>query len=432
MITLPSGLRVLMVPMPSSESVTLTVWVKTGSRNEEKRTSGISHFLEHMVFKGSKKRPSAKEISEVVDSIGGEFNAATSKDWTNFFIKCRNANLDTAFDVLSNMVLAPLLEEAEIEREKGTIIQEIAMYEDTPVAKIGDVFEELAFEGNPLGWDTAGTAKSVKRITKSDFERYREIHYRPENMLITVAGGIGETVVLALVKKYFDKILLPQGGVKARGHLAGAKFEGKQEKPQVKIKTKGSDQAHFIIGFMGDGRNYDSVNNGKNRYAQGILGTILGGGMSSRLFIEVRERRGLAYAVKTGIERYQETGYISTYIGTDPKKVEEAIAVTLEQYYGIKNYKLKIKNSELAKAKEYLKGHLALALEDTSAVNSFFGEQAMFLDRILTPEEIYKKVDEVTLDDVYAEAKRLFVPQRLNLAVIGPYKEESKFVKLLK
>ena len=165
---LSSGLRVLTVPMPSSESVTLTIWVKTGSRNEDKRIGGISHFLEHMVFKGSKKRPTACKISEVVDSIGGEFNAATSKDWTNFYIKCRNAHVETAMDVLSDMVLRPLLLKEEIEKEKGTILQEIAMYEDTPTAKIGDVFEELVFEGNPLGWDTAGTAESVKRIAKNE------------------------------------------------------------------------------------------------------------------------------------------------------------------------------------------------------------------------------------------------------------------------
>lgn len=421
--TLPTGLRVFTVTMPGSESVTLTVWVKTGSRNEEREMSGISHFLEHMVFKGSKKRPSAREISEVVDSIGGEFNAATSKDWTNFYIKCRNAHFKTAIDVLSDMVLRPLLLEKEIEREKGTILQEISMYEDTPTAKIGDVFEELVFEGNPLGWDTAGTAKSVKLITKNDFLRYRGIHYGPENMLITVAGGIKEKEVLDLVRKYFGELQTE----KIPERQTSKKFKGEQRKPRIKIKTKESDQAHFIIGFMGDGRNY------KNRYAQGVLATILGGGMSSRLFIEVRERRGLAYAVKTGVERYQETGYVSTYIGTDPKKVDEAVKVTLDQYYGlVSSIKYPVSSMELAKAKEYLKGHLALALEDTSAVNSFFGEQALFLSDILTPEEIYKKVDSVTIEDVYAEAKRLFVPEKLNLAIIGPFKNESKFVKLLR
>lgn len=417
---LPSGLQIVTVPIVSSESVTLTVWVKTGSRNEDEKIGGISHFLEHMVFKGSKKRPTASEISEVVDSIGGEFNAATSKDWTNFYIKCRNAHLETAVDVLSDMVLRPLLLETEIEKEKGTILQEIAMYEDTPTAKIGDVFEELAFLGNSLGWDTAGTAKSVKQITKNDFLSYRKSYYYPENMLVTVAGGVAENRTLKLVEKYFRKFETLNSKLETI-----SKFKTTQKNPKVKVRTKDSDQAHFIIGFMGDGRNY------KNRYAQGVLATILGGGMSSRLFIEVRERRGLAYAVKTGIERYQETGYVSTYIGTDPKKVDECVKVTLDQYYGISSRQFPISSVELKKAKEYLKGHLALALEDTSAVNSFFGEQVMFLDQILTPEEIYKKIDAVRVEEVYSEAKRLFVPERLNLAVIGPYKNETKFKKLL-
>jgi len=248
-----NGLRVLTVPMPQSESATLTVWVKTGSRNENKKVGGISHFF---------------EISEVVDSIGGEFNAATSKDWTNFYIKTRNANLDVAFDVLSDMVLNPILKEEEIKREKGTILQEIAMYEDTPVAKIGDVFEELAFEGNSLGWDTAGTADSVKRIIKNDFLSYRKLYYYPENMLVTLSGGISGKKSLELARRYFEKNLLTHLGSEL-GLSRGGLFESVQDKPQVKIKTKQTDQCHFILGFMGDGRNY------KNRYAQGVLATIL-------------------------------------------------------------------------------------------------------------------------------------------------------------
>ncbi len=198
---LSSGLRVLTVPMPNLESATVTVWVKTGSRNEEEGIGGISHFLEHMVFKGSKKRPTAKEISGAVDAIGGEFNAGTSKDWTNFYIKTSVSNLETAFDVLADMLLRPLLREKEIETEKGTILQEIAMYEDTPTAKIGEVFENVIFAGNSLAKDTVGTPQTVKNITKEDFVRYRKVHYYPENMLISVAGGVSENKALGLVKK---------------------------------------------------------------------------------------------------------------------------------------------------------------------------------------------------------------------------------------
>jgi predicted Zn-dependent peptidase len=418
---LPSGLRVLAVPMANLESVTVTVWVKTGSRNEEEKVGGISHFLEHMVFKGSAKRPSAKEISVAVDSIGGEFNAGTSKDWTNFYIKTSVNNLETAFDVLSDMVLNPLLKTDEIEREKGTIIQEIAMYEDTPMVKVGEVFENLIFAGNTLSWDTAGTPKTVKNITRDDFLRYRKMHYYSENMLVSVAGGVSEEKALELVKKYFADIKKSSSPEYKYQH-----FETKQKLPQIKLKTKKEEQAHFILGFMADGRKY------KGRYAQGLLSAVLGGGMSSRLWVEVRERRGLAYAVRTSVDRYLETGYIGTYAGVDPKRVDEAIKVILDQLYGITSGKYPITIKELKDFKEFLKGRSALALEDTKMVSDFFSDQVLFMDHVLTPKEVFKKVDEVSLDEINFEAGRLFIPSRLNLAIIGNYNDEAKFKKLLR
>lgn len=419
--TLSTGLKLLIVPMQGLESVTVTVWVKTGSRNEEAKTNGISHFLEHMVFKGSKKRPSAKAISEVVDSIGGEFNAGTSKDWTNFYIKTRVGNLETAMDVLADMVLDPLLKSEEIEREKGTIIQEIAMYEDTPMMHIGEVFEELAFSGNSLGWDTAGTPKTVKAISRNDFLRYRDIYYHPEAMMVSVVGGVSEEKARILVEKYFRSLAPFKGET-----FKGQEFIGKQTAPQFKLQTKKAEQAHLIMGFMSEGRGYPG------RFAQSILSTILGGGMSSRMFIEVRERRGLAYSIHTGMDRYQEVGYLSTYAGVDVNKADEAIAVILKQYYGIGSGQFPISNEELKKAKEYLKGHLALALEDTKDVTSFFVEQALFVKEILTPEEVYKQVDKITVEEVLSEAKKLFISSKLNLAIIGPFKDREKFVQLLK
>ena len=417
---LSSGLNLLTVSMPSLESVTVTVWVKTGSRYEEIKINGISHFLEHMVFKGSQKRPSAKAISEVVDSIGGEFNAGTAKDWTNFYIKTRVGNLDLAMDVLSDMVLNPLLKSEEIEREKGTIIQEIAMYEDTPMMHIGDVFEELVFEGNPLGRDIAGTPKTVKGIKREDFLEYRKLHYHPDQMMVSIVGGVTEEKGRTLVEKYFGSLTPFKDTV-----FKGKEFRSKQSNPQFKLQTKKAEQAHLIMGFMSEGRNYEG------RFAQSLLAVILGGGMSSRMFTEVRERRGLAYSIHTGVERYQEIGYLSTYAGVDVTKADLAVAVILEQYYGISNNQFPISNEEFKKAKEFLKGHLALSLEDTKDVTSFFADQAMFADEVLTPEEIYKKVDKVKISDIMSEAKKLFVPERLNLAIIGPFKDKEKFVQLL-
>ena len=418
---LDNGIRIMTVPMTSLESVTTTVWVKTGSRNEDKDINGISHFLEHMVFKGSQKRPGAKLISEAVDSIGGEFNAATNKDWTNFYIKSRPENLETAMDVLSDMVLRPILDEKEIEREKGTIVQELNMYEDTPMIKINDVFEELIFSNSSLGWDVGGVEKTVRNIKKSDFVRYRDIHYYPENMMVSISGGVDEKRAISLATKYFGDF-----GAKKMSKFRHEEFKNKQKYPKLKVKNKKNEQAHFILGFTADGRNY------KNKYVQAVLSTILGGGMSSRLFIEVRERRGLAYSVRNFIERYQEIGYIGTYAGVDPGKIDEAIKIILDEHYKIVNRKSKILNQELRKAKEYLKGHLALGLEDTQAVGEFFAFQELFSSKVKTPDEIYKAVDKVTIEDVYKEAKRLFVPSHLNLTIIGPYNDEEKFKKLLK
>lgn len=416
---LANGLRIITVSIPTLKSATITVWVKTGSRFEEKNVNGISHFLEHMVFKGSKKRPTALEIAEAVDALGGEFNAGTSKEWTNFYIKARAANIDTAFDVLSDMVLAPILDAEEIEKEKGVIVEEIAMYEDTPMIKIGDVFEQLIFEGNSLGWDIVGTPKSVKGVKRKDFVGFREKHYFAGNILITAAGGVSKAEVLKLAKKYFGKLSPGEKGSKTKG------FAARQKKPQVKLHPKKKEQAHFILGFLGNPRGYP------DRFTEAVLASILGGGMSSRLFSEIREKRGLAYAVKTSVDRYVDTGHFSTYAGVDIKRIDEAIKVALREHYGLASGKRPISKTELKKAKEYVKGHLALALEDTKNVNAFFGEQELFLRKTETPEGVFAKIDKVSIEDVLRVAKKLFVPEKLNLAIIGPYKSQEHFEKLL-
>jgi predicted Zn-dependent peptidase len=417
---LSNGLRVITVPMPALASVTVTVWVKTGSRNEDAKTSGISHFLEHMTFKGSPKRPSAKDISEAVDAIGGEMNAGTSKEWTDFYIKTRAQNLDIAMDVLSDMVINPLIDAKEIEREKGVIVEEIAMYEDTPMMHIGDVFEQLIFKGNPLGWDTTGSAKTVKSITRADFIEYRKMHYFTDNLLLTVSGGITEKEAIKLAEKYFSQI------TPTSPRLRGAsRFQSDQKHPEVLLYSQKKEQAHLIIGFRGNARNY------KYRYAEAVLSAILGAGMSSRMFIEVRERRGLAYSVRTSVDRYMDTGYLATYAGVDPGKATEAIKVIMEQYLGISSGQFPVSSVELKKAKEIIKGHIALALEDTRAINDFYGEDELFGTGNESPEEVFAKVDKVTIEEVVAEAKKLFKPEKLNLAIIGPFKDKEKFVKLL-
>lgn len=415
---LSNGLRVLTVSLPSMKSSAITVWVKTGSRNETKKIGGISHFLEHMVFKGSQKRPSAKEIAVVIDSIGGEFNAGTHKEWTNFYIKARNEVVSTAFDVLSDMVLNPILKSEDIEREKGVILEELAMYEDTPMFKIGDIFDNLIYKGSSLGRDIIGTRDSIKSVKREDFVRYRKIHYGIDNLLITVAGGVKERGVLELAEKYF-------GSLENNNKEKVEKYKNDQKKPRVLLCSKNNEQAHLILGFLGG-----QMGN-KDRFIESVLSVILGQGMSSRLFTEVREKRGLAYSVKTTVDRYTDAGYIGTYAGVDTKRIDEAIKVILDEHYELAFNKNIISENELKKAKEYIKGHLALSLENTGAVGSFFGIGELLLGKIETPEDVFKGIDKVTIDDVLRVAKKFFVPERLNLAIIGPYKDQERFEKLI-
>ncbi len=417
---LSNGLKLLTVPMPASESATLTVWVKTGSRNEDKEKLGISHFLEHMVFKGSKKYPTMKELFENFDEMGAEHNAGTSKEWTNFYVKLPVADIERGFDILSDVVLRPLLDPKEARREKNVIFEEMKMITDAPMRHIGDVFEELIYAGHPIGLDIIGTKKSMNSIKRDDFVSYRKKHYQSSNMLVSVAGGVKENQMVKLTEKYFSEV------PNAKPEMSNNKFTTLQDKPQIRIKHKKTDQAHFMLGFLADGRNY------KNKYSQAVLSTILGGGASSRLFTEVRERRGLAYAVSGFMDRYSDTGYFGVYVGSDITKSYEAIKVILDQCYGLTQGKYKVAQKELAKVKGYIKGHLALSLEESENINDFFAEQALFDKIIYTPEEIFKKIDAVSIEDVYSEAKKLFLPSKLNLAVIGPYKDKEKFVQLLK
>lgn len=413
------GVRVITVPLANLESATVTVWVGTGSRNEEKRVSGISHFLEHMAFKGSKKRPSAREIAEAVDAIGGEFNAATSKEWTRYYIRVRAKLLPIAFDVLSDILLNPLLKNEDIEREKGVIVEEIGMYEDTPVQHIWDVFEGTIFGNSALGRDVIGTRKTVKSLTKADFERYRKTHYYAKNLLVTVAGGVKEEEVLKLTEKFFGK-------VKNKKKREIKKFKASQTKPLVRLDSEKREQAHFILGFLGKPLGH------KDRYSEAVLNAILGRGMSSRLFSEVREKRGLAYSVKSEVDSLSDTGYFAAYAGVDPKKVDEAIKVVLEQFYSIANGTAPILEQELAKAKEYIKGHFALSLEDTRHITNFFGYEEIIRGKVRGVEEVFEGINKVEVKDVLKVAKDLFVPKKLNLAIIGPYKSKSKFEKLLR
>ncbi len=416
--TLSNGLKVLVTPIKNIESATLTVWVNVGSRYEDEPKAGISHFLEHIVFKGGKKYTSAKKISEAIDSMGAEFNASTGKEITLFYVKARADKIEMAFDILSDMLLSPLLKPSDIEREKGVIKAEMDMYEDLPIRRVEEFLENIVFEGNSLARDIIGTKKAIDGISAKDFKNYLEKHYFSQNMLITLSGSIESAEALRLSEKYFGSI---KNGVKN----PPVRFVSSQKAPKIKVVNKKTDQAHIMLGFLGERLGH------KNRYAEAVLNAILGGGMSSRMFTEIREKRGLAYAVRTYADHYTDTGRFTVYAGVEPNKAEGALKIMLKVFEDLKNEKINITAKELAKAKEYIKGKISLALEDTSAINQFFGEEELLLGKTKSLEEVFENIDKVKKEELLQVANGFFTKERLSLAIIGPFKNKAGFDKII-
>lgn len=413
---LPNGLRVICAPMGGVSSATVLVFVGAGSRYEEKDKAGLSHFLEHMFFKGTKKRPTAFDISSLVDSVGGINNAYTAKDHTGFYIKVQSQYTELAFDILSDTLKNSLYLQDEVDRERGTIIEEINMYEDNPLYKIDDVFMELLFDGHPLGWSTAGEKKTVSGINREDFVSYTNRFYQGSDMVLVVAGRTDKEEVRELSEKYFSCF---EKGKKEEF----VKFEGEQTKPQVKIKQKKTDQAHLYFGFPAFSF-YDP-----DRRPLSLLSAVLGGGMSSRLFIQVRERRGLAYYVHSDVEFFHETGYAAATAGLNLGKIEEAVKVIAEEFWKLKSRE--VKEKELRKAKEFLKGRMTLRLEDSHYLATRYAEKELLEGKIETPDETFAQIDKVTPEDIKRVANRLFLPEKPNLAIIGPIEDGEKLLKLI-
>lgn len=421
--TFNNGLRLITIPMPETPSVTITVWAGVGSSNEERGKAGIAHFFEHIVFKGSKKYPSAKAISEAVDNFGGEQNAFTGKELTGFYVKAPVSRFFDAFDVVADMVFNPLIPSSEVEKEKGVIKSEMDMYRDTPARHIYDLFDEEIFKGSPFEYQVIGTKETVDSITREDFLDYQKKFYAPGNIVITIAGGIETKEAEELVN---TKIQIKN----SKQQIQVSKDQNLElaDGPRIRIENKKTDQAHLIVGYRGFG-----FADNKLRWAEEVLGTILGGGMSSRMFTEVREKRGLAYAVRTGNHNYTHDGSFQTYIGTEPVKSKEALQIALEEFRKMTSTDTaKVAEAEFKKAKEYLKGHLNLSLEDTSEVGELHGVEEILTGKMMTPEQIIKGIESVKLEEVVEVAKHHFQKDRLALAVIGPFKSEEIFRNILR
>lgn len=417
---LKNGLRVLLVPMKSVESATTLIMVGAGSRYEVKSNSGISHFLEHMAFKGTKKRPSAMEISSIIDGIGAESNAFTGKELTGYYIKSQATHVDLALDVLSDMLCNTnlLLDPLEIDKERGVILEELNLYEDTPSRKIGDIYESLLYDDTPMGWDIGGEKDIIRKITRDDFISYLKNLYSASNMTVVVAGNIDMDATLATIEEKFAPF--PTFQTK--------KYEptiDNQKENSVLIRHKKTEQAHFALGVRTFG-----LENEAYRQTMDVLSSILGGGMSSRLFHEVREKRGLAYYVRAYSENYADVGYLATFAGVDPKRIDDAVKVVVEEYRKILN-RGEITEKELSKAKEYVKGHFVLDLEDTRSVAGFYASQELLEPRIDNPEEVISQIDKVNIDGILRVADKYIKGAPLSLALIGDFEDRDRFAKLL-
>ncbi len=415
-ITLKNGLRIITVPQEGTRAVTVLVLVGTGSKYETKEINGISHFLEHLFFKGTKKRPSPLKIVEPLDKIGGIYNAFTSEEYTGYFAKVEASHLDLSLDWASDIYLNSLLPKKEIEKERGVIIEEINMYLDMPIIYIGELWKKLIYGDQPAGWEVVGTKENVAKMKREQILNYMKNQYVAQDTIICVAGKIDSKVVNK-VKKYFSKIKQTRPRPKSL-------VTEKQDKPQSLLFSKKTDQTHLALGV----RAYNLFH--PQRYTLEVLGTLLGGMMSSRLFAIIREKLGIAYYIKTDVSADPDTGSLVTLAGIDNKKVESGISAILKEYRKISQKR--VPTEELKKAKDCIKGKTALLLESSDAKASFYAGQELLENKILTPEEVFQKIDKVSVSDIRKVSKDIFRPEKLNLALIGPFKNKEKFNQLLK
>ncbi len=415
-IILDNGLRIMLVPNKNTQAVTVLVVVGAGSKYETKQNNGISHFVEHMFFKGTKKRSNTLVISETIDRVGGFYNAFTQKEYTGYFAKVDSKHTDLALDWVSDIFLNSKIDSKEIEKERGVIIEELNMYLDTPVRHIRDLFEGLLYGDQPAGWEVIGTKENLKKVQRKDFIDYIKNYYSSKNTIVCVSGNFSQEKMAQDIKRKFKTI-------NKRQPQAKIKVIENQKASQVNAKFKETDQTHFCLGV----RAFDLFS--PKIYAQEVLATILGGNMSSRLFIKVREKSGLAYYVKTDAESFTDSGYLVTQAGVPHTAFKKAIKMILREYRDLKQKAVSL--SELQKAKDYLKGNLTLSLESSDALASFYAGQELLTNKILTLKDECAKIDKVKTKDVQKMAREIFQEKNLNLAVIGPHKNESSLGKLL-
>ena len=412
--TLDNGLRVLTSNLDHAQSVTCMVMLAAGSRYETPETNGIAHFSEHMFFKGTERRPTARDIAGEIDAIGGEFNAFTGKEYTAYYVKCAAEHRDVALDVIVDMLRNSRFDSEEIEREKGVIIEEMNMYFDTPRDYIGGVYESLLYGDQPLGWDIIGRKETVRGATRETFMGYLDRWYKPPRMVLGLAGKIGDDALERAQELLGD---LPGGEAGMPEPARAYRTE------RVSVFTKQSDQAHLVLGVP----SYPIEH--PDRYALQMVATVLGGGMSSRLFTEVRERRGLAYYVFGINHSYTDAGSLYSQAGVDINRIDEAVTTIADELKKIAAEP--VPADELEKARNFTKGRFVLQLENPQGLILFGLRKEVLERRAPDPEEVLAGVDAVTVEDVQRVAQDVLAGDKLRLAVIGPFDDASRFEKLL-
>ncbi|MDQ3077188.1 MAG: insulinase family protein [bacterium] len=414
---LDNGLRVITVQMKDNPTVTVLVMVEAGSEYETKEKNGISHFLEHMCFKGTVKRPTALLISKELDSIGAHYNAFTSDEYTGYYAKSAPKHIHKILDVVSDLYLNQVFDEKEIEKEKGVIIEEINMYRDLPHRHVQELFLTLLYGDQPAGWSIAGTKDTVQAMKRDDFVEYRGKHYTPEATTVIIAGN-------------FDEKILYKDIIKTFGHLPRSKNDKKQKikeaqvEPALLVEDRKTDQAHIVLGVRG----YPIAS--AHTPTLRVLNAVLGAGMSSRLFQKLREEMGVGYYVRSCYEALLDHGIFSVSVGSDVKRVEEVITAVLAELNLLKNEL--VSDEELQKTKDYLIGTMFLGLESSDSLAEFYGYQEILRRELLTPQDIVKDIKAVTAEQIRNIARKIFISKHLNLAIVGPVANQESLKAALK
>lgn len=418
---LQNGIPVIIDRMEGTKVVTAYILFSVGSRHETKKTNGISHFLEHLFFKGTEKRPTTLALSRELDGVGADFNAFTSKDYTGYYVKLDSRHTTLALDILEDLLFHPLFEAEEIERERGVIVEEINMYEDNPMSIADELSEQLLFgKDHPLGYRITGPIENIKRVTRKEILDYRTEHYHPGSMVIVLTGDVPKNAMTQL-NKMFGSAEHPKKPLRKP-----KKFVFTQKQPRIQIEKKSTAQAHLSLAFPGPA--YRS----KDELPAKLLSTILGGSMSSRLFINIRERMGLCYYIGSTVSPYEDQGAFAVFAGFDRTRIQDAITAIVDEIRSIRDNG--VTDEELAQAKEYIRGKMSIRMEDSENVAGFWARQFLHAKELRSQEQMSQALEKITAKDLKKFAQKYLKQEFANLVVVGNYseKQQASFLKTIK